>query len=103
MSDEPIRPFPGSVADWAAGNGCLVRLCPVALFFQKFPAVAVDRSVDSVKVTHGSQIAMDTCRCLLVCVCVCVSICWSACLSVYVLHIETWCTMQTIVNTFVYM
>ena len=62
MSDEPIRPFPGSVADWAAGNGCVVRICPIPLFFHKYPAVAVDRSVDSVLVTHGSDIAKDTCR-----------------------------------------
>lgn len=62
MSDEPIRPFPGSVADWAAGNGCVVRVCPVPLFFHQYPAVALDRSVDSVKVTHGSEIAKDAVR-----------------------------------------
>jgi ADP-ribosylglycohydrolase len=62
MSDEPIRPFPGSVADWAAGNGCLVRICPIPLFFHKYPAVAMDRSVDSAMVTHGSEIAKDACR-----------------------------------------
>ena len=62
MSDEPIRPFPGSVADWAAGNGCVVRVCPVTMFFHKYPEVALDKSVDSVKVTHGSEIAKDAVR-----------------------------------------
>jgi ADP-ribosyl-[dinitrogen reductase] hydrolase len=62
MADEPIRPFPGSVADWAAGNGCVVRVCPIVMFFHKYPEVALDRSVDSVKVTHGSEIAKDAVR-----------------------------------------
>ena len=62
QGDEPMRPFPGSVADWAAGNGCLVRISPITLFLHKYPAVAIDRCVDSSKVTHGSQIARDACR-----------------------------------------
>ena len=60
--EEPIRPFPGSVADWAAGNGCLMRNCPIPLFFHKYPAVALDKSVDSCMITHGSGIAKDSCR-----------------------------------------
>ena len=61
-TDEPPRPFPGSVADWAAGNGSLMRLCPVPLFFHKYPEVALDRSMDSSKVTHGADAATDSCR-----------------------------------------
>jgi ADP-ribosylglycohydrolase len=61
-AEEPIRPFPGSVADWAAGNGSLTRLCPVPLFLHKYPEVAMDLSVDSSKITHGGVAASDSCR-----------------------------------------
>lgn len=61
-ADEPIRPFPGSVADWAAGNASVARLCPVPLFLHKYPEVAMDLSVDSSKVTHGADAASDSCR-----------------------------------------
>lgn len=61
-AEEPIRPFPGSVADWAAGNASLARLCPVPLFLHKYPEVAMDLSMDSSKVTHGADTASDSCR-----------------------------------------
>ena len=69
-AEEPIRPFPGSVADWAAGNGSLTRLCPVPLFLHKYPEVAMDLSVDSSKITHGGVAASDSCRSLFHTLCI---------------------------------
>lgn len=46
----------------AAGNGSLMRLAPVPLFFHSDPTVAVKLSGMSSDLTHGSQIARDACR-----------------------------------------
>ena len=46
----------------AAGNGSLVRLAPVPLFFYKDPISAVQFSGLSSQITHDNQKAMDACR-----------------------------------------
>ncbi|CAF4415365.1 unnamed protein product, partial [Rotaria magnacalcarata] len=45
-----------------AGNGALMRLAPVPLFFYKYPVQAVEFSGISGKITHGDQKAYDACR-----------------------------------------
>src|SRR5208283_2416089 len=45
-----------------AGNGALMRLAPVPLFFYRYPAVAVEYSGLSGQITHGDQKAYDACR-----------------------------------------
>jgi ADP-ribosylglycohydrolase len=45
-----------------AGNGALMRLAPVPLFFYLHPKYAVEFSGISGKITHGDQIAYDACR-----------------------------------------
>jgi ADP-ribosylglycohydrolase len=45
-----------------AGNGALVRLAPVPLFFHCHPTYAVEFSGISGRITHGDQIAYDACR-----------------------------------------
>ncbi|CAF2919450.1 unnamed protein product [Rotaria sp. Silwood2] len=45
-----------------AGNGALMRLAPVPLFFYRYPAEAVEFSGISGKITHGDQKAYDACR-----------------------------------------
>ena len=45
-----------------AGNGALVRLAPVPLFFFRFPKDAVEFSGQSGQITHGDQKAYDACR-----------------------------------------
>ncbi|CAF0935594.1 unnamed protein product [Didymodactylos carnosus] len=49
-------------ADGVAGNGALMRLAPVPLFFQQHPDRAVLYSGISGAVTHGDQKARDACR-----------------------------------------
>ena len=55
-------PFCGSTADGAAGNGSLMRLCPVPLAFHKYPVVAMTMGMESSRTTHGAKAAMDACR-----------------------------------------
>lgn len=45
-----------------AGNGALMRLAPVPLFFYRFPAYAVEYSGQSGQFTHGDTKAYDACR-----------------------------------------
>jgi ADP-ribosylglycohydrolase len=45
-----------------AGNGALMRLAPVPLFFYRSPAIAVEFSGHSGQITHGDQKAYDACR-----------------------------------------
>jgi ADP-ribosyl-[dinitrogen reductase] hydrolase len=45
-----------------AGNGALMRLAPVPLFFQKNPLEAVAFSGFSGVISHGDRIAFDACR-----------------------------------------
>jgi ADP-ribosylglycohydrolase len=45
-----------------AGNGALMRLAPVPLFFYRTPPVAVEFSGQSARLTHGDKVAVDACR-----------------------------------------
>ncbi|CAF4626267.1 unnamed protein product, partial [Rotaria sp. Silwood2] len=49
-------------AQGIAGNGALMRLAPVPLFFYRKPAVAVEFSGQSARLTHGGDVAFDACR-----------------------------------------
>jgi ADP-ribosylglycohydrolase len=46
----------------AAGNGGLMRLSPVPLFFHEIPPKAVKYSGISAKITHGDERVYDACR-----------------------------------------
>ena len=60
---EKIRePFTGSIDPYSAGNGSLMRLAPVPMFFAGDPAEAIERSADSSRTTHGAEEAVDACR-----------------------------------------
>ena len=48
--------------DGVAGNGALMRLTPVPLFFYRNPKEAVQFAGISAKITHGDQKAVDACR-----------------------------------------
>jgi ADP-ribosylglycohydrolase len=45
-----------------AGNGALMRLAPVPLFFYRFPDIAVEYAGRSGRLTHGDTKAVDACR-----------------------------------------
>lgn len=56
------EPYCGSIQPAAAGNGSLMRLAPVPLFYTRRPAEAVARSAESSRTTHGAAAAVDACR-----------------------------------------
>ncbi len=54
--------YSGSTDPKTAGNGSLMRLAPVPMFFQNDPEQAIRRSAESSRTTHGAQAAVDACR-----------------------------------------
>ena len=55
-------PFAGSTDPSRAGNGSLMRLGPVPLFFAPDPEEAIRMSGESSRTTHGAQTCVDACR-----------------------------------------
>lgn len=55
-------PFCGSTHPYAAGNGSIMRLAPVPLFYASQPTEAIERSGDSSRTTHGAGSCIDACR-----------------------------------------
>jgi ADP-ribosylglycohydrolase len=60
--EETGEPYCGSTDPYSAGNGSIMRLAPVPLFFARDPLEAVARSADSSRTTHGAAEAVDACR-----------------------------------------
>jgi ADP-ribosyl-[dinitrogen reductase] hydrolase len=56
------EPYCGSSDPNSAGNGSLMRLAPVPLFFVQSPIEAIERSGESSRTTHGAASAIDACR-----------------------------------------
>lgn len=56
------EPYCGSTNPHAAGNGSIMRLAPVPLFFADRHQEAIERSGDSSRTTHGTQTCVDACR-----------------------------------------
>ena len=56
------KPYCGSSDPMSAGNGSLMRLAPVPLFYIKKSAEAIERSGESSRTTHGAKTAVDACR-----------------------------------------
>jgi ADP-ribosylglycohydrolase len=56
------EPWCGSTDPETAGNGSLMRLAPIPLFFADDPEQAITRAADSSRTTHGAEEAVDACR-----------------------------------------
>ena len=56
------EPYRASTNKYSAGNGSLMRLAPVPMFFANRPEEAIERSGDSSKTTHAAQTCVDSCR-----------------------------------------
>jgi ADP-ribosyl-[dinitrogen reductase] hydrolase len=56
------NPIAGSTSPHSAGNGSLMRLAPVPLFFANAPRTALDSAAESSRTTHGAGAAVDACR-----------------------------------------
>ena len=58
------EPFAGSTASSTAGNGSLMRLAPVALFYHPDESSLVHYCGESSRTTHGAPEAIECCRLL---------------------------------------
>lgn len=56
------NPYSGPTAPDTAGNGSLMRLAPVPLYFATDAGEAIARAGDSSRTTHGAPDAVDACR-----------------------------------------
>lgn len=54
--------YAGSTDPHTAGNGSIMRLAPVPLFYATNPREAIEKSGESSRTTHGSAAAVDACR-----------------------------------------
>jgi len=55
-------PFSGSADPHSAGNGSIMRLAPVPMFFAANPETAIDFCSESSRTTHGAAACLDACR-----------------------------------------
>src|SRR5918912_1451511 len=60
--EETGEPYCGSTDMQKAGNGSIMRLPPVPLFYASDPREAVEKSGESSRTTHGAENAVDACR-----------------------------------------
>ena len=56
------KPFCGSTDAGTAGNGSIMRLAPVPLFYAKNHEEVIDKSAESSRTTHGAATCVDACR-----------------------------------------
>jgi ADP-ribosylglycohydrolase len=56
------NPYSGSDSIFSAGNGSLMRLAPVPLYYAQNPRQAMIRCADSSRTTHGATTCIDACR-----------------------------------------
>ena len=56
------NPIAGSVDEYSAGNGSLMRLAPVPMYYAGKPELAIQRAADSSRTTHQAREAIDACR-----------------------------------------
>lgn len=55
-------PYSGPTSPKTAGNGSLMRLAPIPLFFVRDPRLALQRAADSSRTTHAAPTCLDACR-----------------------------------------
>ncbi len=56
------EPYCGPTDPNSAGNGSIMRLAPVPMFYARNPLEAIEKSAASSKTTHGALTAGDACR-----------------------------------------
>jgi ADP-ribosyl-[dinitrogen reductase] hydrolase len=56
------EPYCGSADPMSVGNGSIMRLAPVPLFYARKPREASERAGESSRTTHGAAACIDACR-----------------------------------------
>ncbi|MGB7444537.1 MAG: ADP-ribosylglycohydrolase family protein [Coleofasciculaceae cyanobacterium] len=62
LFEQTQNPYCGSTEPRSAGNGSIMRLGPVPLFYANTPQEAIAKSADSSRTTHATPAAVDACR-----------------------------------------
>jgi ADP-ribosylglycohydrolase len=60
--EQAKQPYCGSTDPRTAGNGSLLRLAPVPMFFHRDARRAIEAAADSSRTTHAAAEAVDACR-----------------------------------------
>jgi ADP-ribosylglycohydrolase len=60
--EQTREPYSGSTDPRSSGNGSIMRLAPVPLFYHADPRQAILKSAASSRTTHGAVAAIDACR-----------------------------------------
>ena len=55
-------PYSSVTNPMSAGNGCIMRLAPVPLFYSDDPLKAIEMSGESSRTTHALQVTIDACK-----------------------------------------
>jgi ADP-ribosyl-[dinitrogen reductase] hydrolase len=63
------EPFSGSTDPQSAGNGCIMRLAPVPIFFYPQIAAAIRWAGESARTTHGAPECIESCQLLAAMLC----------------------------------
>ena len=56
------EPYTGGTEPYEAGNGSIMRLAPVPMFFANDPQTAIEMAGKSSRTTHGLTVCIDACR-----------------------------------------
>ena len=56
------KPYCGPTEPDTAGNGSIMRLAPIPLFYAANPMEVIEKSAESSRTTHGAPTAVDACR-----------------------------------------
>jgi ADP-ribosyl-[dinitrogen reductase] hydrolase len=56
------EPYAGSPDPYTAGNGCIMRLAPIAIYYYPDEAQASAYAAESSRTTHGAPQCLDACR-----------------------------------------
>ncbi|WP_208020376.1 ADP-ribosylglycohydrolase family protein [Vibrio viridaestus] len=56
------NPLSGSKARWSSGNGSIMRLAPIPMYYQHSMEEAVLYAAESSRTTHGSDLCLDACK-----------------------------------------
>lgn len=56
------EPFSGPKSRWTSGNGSIMRLAPIPLFYHKQADLAVHYGGESSRTTHGAELCIDACH-----------------------------------------
>ena len=55
-------PYAGSTDPYSAGNGCIMRLAPIPMFFYPDPDAVARYAGESSRTTHGAEECIEACR-----------------------------------------